>query len=249
MITLSIVSHNQKALLGLLLDDLQRVCSFHPLQVIVTHNLPEGNPFQNQRFLFPLEIIENVRPQGFGANHNQAFQRARGDFFCVLNPDLRFSRDPFNSLCQLLAGSPQVGVVAPMVHNEFSEPADNARFFPTPVRIFKRMVIRENRLDYPPDRTPRSVDWLAGLFLLFPSPLFAAIKGFDEKYFLYYEDVDICARLRLTGYRELLDPRVQVIHQARRHSHRKIKYLGWHLASTFRFFCSGVYSALRQRDL
>jgi N-acetylglucosaminyl-diphospho-decaprenol L-rhamnosyltransferase len=248
MITLSIVSHNQKELLGLLLDDIQRTCSVQPLQVIVTHNLPEGNPFQTQRFLFPLDIIENIRPKGFGANHNQAFQRTRGDFFCVLNPDLRFPQDPFDSLCQLLTSNPQIGVVAPTVRSKSLEPADNARLFPTPVRIFNRIVMRRNRLDYPVDLTPRIVDWLAGLFLLFPSTLFAAINGFDEKYFLYYEDVDICARLLLTGHQAMLDPRVQVIHQAQRHSHRKIKYLGWHLASMLRFFHSGVYSGLRRRE-
>jgi N-acetylglucosaminyl-diphospho-decaprenol L-rhamnosyltransferase len=249
MISLSIVSHNQKELIGPLLNDIQRFCSTHALQIIITHNVPEGNPFQTQGFPFPLQVIENRRPQGFGANHNQAFRRTSGDFFCVLNPDLRLPRDPFGSLCQLLSGDREIGVAAPAVQTTALEPADNARFFPTPARIIKRILTRGTRLDYPVDQTPRYVDWLAGLFLLFPSPLFAAMNGFDEKFHLYYEDVDICARLRLKGYRVILDPRVQIIHQARRHSHRKLGYLQWHLVSMFRFFHSDVYSALRRRGL
>jgi len=93
------------------------------------------------------------------------------------------------------------------------------------------------------------VDWLAGLFLLFPFRLFTAINGFDERYFMYCEDVDICARFRLAGYGVFWDPRISVIHQAQRHSHRRLNHLKWHLVSLVRFFNSEVFTALRQRLL
>jgi len=57
-------------------------------------------------------------------------------------------------------------------------------------------------------------DWAGGMFLLFPRTLFEGLGGFDERYFLYYEDVDICARLTLLGRRVVLCPRARVVHHA-----------------------------------
>jgi N-acetylglucosaminyl-diphospho-decaprenol L-rhamnosyltransferase len=61
--------------------------------------------------------------------------------------------------------------------------------------------------------------------------------------------VDLCARLRLAGYEVLWDSRVSVIHQAQRHSHRRLNHLKWHVVSLIRFFNSEVFAALRGRWL
>lgn len=247
MITLSIVSHRHGALVPALLEDLQKYCSHHPLFVILTLNLPERLSFRSEAFSFPLLLIENTRPKGFGTNHNQAFARSRGDFFGVINPDIRLTADPLAPLCALLSANPQIGMAAPLVRNAAGETEDNARRFPTPGRILKRILSRKTALDYPVLDRPFPVDWLSGLFLFFPRPVFSRINGFDEGYYLYGEDIDLGARLRLAGYEALLHPEVTVIHHARRHSHRKPNYLKWHLISLMRFFRSEVFKALRQR--
>jgi hypothetical protein len=89
-----------------------------------------------------------------------------------------------------------------------------------------------------------SVDWIAGMFMLFPAAVFAKLGGFDEAYFLYYEDVDLCSRLRAQGREVLVSSGVSVIHDARRASHRNPKYLRWHLSSMLRFF---LHHFFRQR--
>jgi N-acetylglucosaminyl-diphospho-decaprenol L-rhamnosyltransferase len=249
LITLSIVSHLQGAMVNSLLKDMQRICSPPSLRVILTLNLPEKLPFRPQAFSFPVELIENPQPLGFGANHNQAFQLASGNYFGVLNPDLRLLRNPFPALCTSLEAGERIGVIAPRVEDEAKNIADNARCFPSPFRILKRVLGGSRKPDYPLAGRPIPVDWLAGLFLLFPSRLFTAINGFDERYFMYCEDVDICARFRLAGYEVFWDPRISVIHQAQRHSHRRLKHLRWHLVSLIRFFNSEVFSALRQQRL
>jgi len=246
LISLSIVSHLQGAMVNRLLKDMQRACPDTALRVILTLNLPEKLPFRPEAFSFPVELIQNPRPLGFGANQNQAFRRASGTFFGVLNPDLRLPRNPFPLLCSALEGKKQMGVIAPGVEDEAKNIADNARRFPTPFRILKRILPGSLKPDYPLAGRPIPVDWLAGLFLLFPSRLFTAIKGFDERYFMYCEDVDICARFRLAGYEVFWDPRISVIHQAQRHSHRRLKHLKWHVVSLLRFFNSEVFSALRR---
>lgn len=74
------------------------------------------------------------------------------------------------------------------------------------------------------------------MFMLFRSQDFERLGGFDERYFLYYEDVDICVRAGQQGMRVVACPKVSVVHDARRDSRRSFKHLRWHLASMVRFF-------------
>jgi GT2 family glycosyltransferase len=85
------------------------------------------------------------------------------------------------------------------------------------------------------------------MFMLIPAAVFRKIGGFDERYFLYYEDVDLCARMRLGGYDIRLCPNAKVIHEARRQSHRDLRYFRWHLASILRFFFSKPFITIMWR--
>ncbi len=90
-----------------------------------------------------------------------------------------------------------------------------------------------------------SPDWIAGMFMLFPRSVFEELHGFDERYFLYYEDVELCARLALAGYKRLVCSDVTVVHDARRSSHGSLRYAVMHLKSIIRFFSSNVYYQIR----
>jgi len=92
--------------------------------------------------------------------------------------------------------------------------------------------------DYRIEQAALSPDWVAGMFMLFRSPVFDELQGFDERYFLYYEDVDLCRRLRNRGYEVRLVPSISAVHDARRESHQSLRHLRWHLASILRFFLS-----------
>jgi N-acetylglucosaminyl-diphospho-decaprenol L-rhamnosyltransferase len=84
-------------------------------------------------------------------------------------------------------------------------------------------------------------DWVGGMFMFFPSAVYKQVNGFDERYFLYYEDVDLCARLTNLGFKVVFCPASKVIHLAQRTSHKSIKYLRWHLSSMLRFFMTPAY--------
>jgi N-acetylglucosaminyl-diphospho-decaprenol L-rhamnosyltransferase len=73
------------------------------------------------------------------------------------------------------------------------------------------------------------------MFMLFRSDAFRQVGGFDERYFLYYEDVDICRRLRAGGHGIVFEPRAEVIHDARRASRRRLRQALHHLRSAIRF--------------
>jgi N-acetylglucosaminyl-diphospho-decaprenol L-rhamnosyltransferase len=237
-ISISIVSHGHGDLVGVLLNDLRQYCDSKD-EILLTLNFPEELAFDLDRFPFPLRVIRNVQPKGFAANHNAAFRCASGGLFCVLNPDVRLSSDPFLPLIDCLRQG-NVGVAAPRVVNPQGELEDSARPFPTPLAILGKMLgLRTGR--YPTGREMDFPDWVAGMFMLYPARVYRGIGGFDESYFLYYEDVDICARLRVAGYRAALCREAVVVHDARRSSHYSLKFLRWHAGSVMRFFLSPVY--------
>lgn len=204
------------------------------LEIILTHNIPADSAKLDTRLPFQVLVVENARPKGFGANHNAAFLRAQGDFFCVLNPDIRIASDPFPALLEELS-LPRVGVVAPKIASPIGKIEDNGRRFPTPWYLVRKLFGLTGGLDYRIEQTTLSPDWVAGMFMLFRKDVYAELAGFDERYFLYYEDVDLCRRLRKRGYDVRLVPCVSAVHDARRQSRRSLRHLRWHLASMLRF--------------
>ncbi|MDQ3267810.1 MAG: glycosyltransferase family 2 protein [Pseudomonadota bacterium] len=239
-ISISVVSHAQIQLLEPLLHDIGQYCQVPLIELILTLNLDEILPFAIESFAFPIKIIRNPIPMGFATNHNQAFTCAAGQFFCVMNPDVRLNDNPFQVLLACLQDS-VVGVAAPLVLSMSGEIEDSARRFPTPLKIFCKAFGRCKGSDYLVKNNPIFPDWVGGMFMLFPRQVFKKLGGFDQRYFLYYEDVDLCARLRLKGYEVAICPDAKVIHLARRSSHQNFKYLKWHLMSMMRFFCSFLY--------
>jgi GT2 family glycosyltransferase len=238
-VTVSTVSHQQADLIKNLLGDLQSHCP-DVNEVILTVNVNESLPFQRDEFDFHLQVIENDYPKGYSANHNAAFNRANGNYFCVLNPDIRLDADPFPELIRCLQDR-RIGAVAPLIVNGKGEVEDSARHFPTPWSIFKKALGFGSKREYIIGLTPFSPEWVAGMFMLFRCETFREVGGFNEKFFLYYEDVDLCARFRSKGMQVLLCPTVKAVHDARRESHRSLKYLRWHLLSITRYFASSVF--------
>ena len=224
------VSHGQNRLVNQLLRDLAGIKSI-PLRIIVTQNVPDPDPLAGER---DAQIIVNAQPKGFGANHNAAFQRCGAPYFCVVNPDIRLSMDPFPALLSSLQRE-RVAVTAPQVRNPDGGVEDSARRFPTVARLLRKLLPGRSGPDYPVDQGPLEVDWVAGMFMLFRSDAFRAVGGFDERFFLYYEDVDLCRRLGLLGHACVFDPAVSVTHDARRASRKNLRLMGIHAASAARY--------------
>lgn len=248
----SIVSHLQWRLAKDLLADLAALESAPFLRVVLTMNLPEPGPDPAQRWPFPLEIVGNDSPRGFGANHNAAFQRYErvfaADAFCVLNPDVRLPQDVFPALMADLDADAQLAVVGPLIRNSHGIVEDSARRLPTPGRILAKALRGSGGRDYEPEGRLLHPEWIAGMFMLFRSAAFRQSRGFDERYFLYYEDVDLCARLRLSGLKVAVDGRLSAIHDAQRASHRSLRYTRHHLQSLLRFFASPAFRNARRLD-
>lgn len=231
LISVSVVSHGHGAMVVSLIKSLL-VCE-EVKQIIVTRNVPEplAIPVDDR-----IILLDNKAPKGFGENHNAAFQHCKQPYFCPLNPDIALYGSPFGVLvCEMEKSN--ASVVAPLVVAPTGSVEDSVRHFPN-LRSLARKIWRgaDGGYDLKLNDPIFSPDWVAGMCMLFRSADYARLNGFDQGYFLYYEDVDICARAWKAGMKIIVCPSVAVIHDARRDSHRSLRHLRWHLASMGRYF-------------
>lgn len=239
-LTLSVVSHGQGVLLDDLLRDLDTCDSLAGARVIVTLNIG-GEAFDTRKFQrISTLVIRNEQPRGFGANHNAAFRHCDTPWFAVINPDLRIpsGQDPFRKLVACGNEDSQVALVVPVVLNSQGSLEDSVRRNLTPAEVFIRRFRARQESSNP---SPNTFRWFAGMCMMFRASAFQSAGGFDERYFLYCEDYDICARLHLKGYKlqQVADGRV--IHDAQRDSHRSSQHLRWHLGSLLRVWTSAPF--------
>ncbi|WP_194711694.1 glycosyltransferase [Noviherbaspirillum soli] len=221
-------------------------------EVILTFNVREEWNIDLKIYAFPLTIIYNDKPKGFAENHNAAFRASKGSFFVFLNPDIRLPHDPFDSLIAVLEKYGR-SICAPKILNPKGEIEDSARGFPSPWFLMKKLFRKVFGFTLAIERV-KSVgpmllnpDWVAGMFIMVPSTLYSELGGLNENYFLYYEDVDFCARARRKGVSVFLVSNVAAVHMAQRDSHRRLRYTFWHLRSALRFFISPAYLYIAAR--
>lgn len=234
MITVSIITHGHSAMMAQLLRDLIQCPEV--TRIVLTHNMHEAAVTIPEALASKVVNVNNLVPKGFGANHNAAFRHCQTHYFCVLNPDIRLLTNPFPVLLPVLKKA-NAGAVAPVSVNAQGVVEDSVRYFPRPRSLAaKALGLTDGSYRSKPGAEAFAADWVGGMFMLFRSADFKAIHGFDEKYFLYYEDVDICARLWKAHRRVFACPQVTVVHNAQRASRRDLRHLRWHLQSMTRYF-------------
>lgn len=239
-ITLSIVSHGHGPLLADLLSDLARYSNSNRWKIVITLNLA-SEAFSTEDWpTLNIVLLRNKTPRGFGANHNTAFEFCNTPWFAVLNPDLRLPENPFPLLLERAAGLPRLGVIAPRIVDSTGRTEDSVRENLTPWSLLRRKRNpRSGRVDA--NEADRGFFWIAGMFMMFPSSAYQRVSGFDERFFLYCEDFDICARLRRAGLSLAVETRIASVHHAQRDSHRSGRHLRWHLTSLIKVWTSSAY--------
>ena len=241
LVTISIVSHGDSKKVECLLESLRAYEQASSKQLIITDNLGNELPELDPSPWFSLHILRNEHSYGFSHNHNRAFQLAQGSYFCVLNPDVVFKEAVFTQLLQRFK-TLQVNIVAPLIVDSRGIIQDSFRDIPTPLRILRRRT-PGYKFDYSIVQSTELIqpDWISGIFLLMRSNTYRELGGLNEKYRLYFEDVEFCTRARLAELKLAVDTSVRVQHDAHHASHKKLIYLLWHIQSAVRFFTSPVY--------
>lgn len=239
-VCVSIVSHGHCDMLRSLMSQLSKL-HFFVGHVILTHNIRSVLKLDVASYPFQVTIIENSFPLGFGANHNQAFIACNKPYFCVLNPDVEFDDDPFKELIKCLEDT-SIGVVAPLVVNKKNVIEDSFRHFPTPISLVRKLF-SGSRGSYGFQSSDAIIfpDWCAGMCLLFKREIYSSLNGFDESYFLYYEDIDICLRIWRSGNAVALSKASTITHEAQRDSHFSFIFFRMHITSILIFFYKHLF--------
>lgn len=244
MLTLSVVSHGHVPMIERLLRELDEQPSLDGVCVVVTLNLIGESIATHDYRRLKVRTVCNAVPRGFGANHNAAFLHCRTPWFGVLNPDLSLDGgEPFTQLIRTGEDIGRVGAVAPRIVNAVGEPEDSVRGNLTPWSLAQRQLLgrRKPLAVAGTARRGQPFFWLAGMCLLLDAAAFRDVGGFDERFFLYCEDYDLCARLYNADYALKLEPRVSIVHEAQRDSHRSSRHLRWHVASLLKVWTSAAF--------
>jgi N-acetylglucosaminyl-diphospho-decaprenol L-rhamnosyltransferase len=239
-----IVSHGHA---GLILESLHRFLGVDSIIVCVVDNLGEISlrEYCEEHSVFyvpPLDV-----PCGFGANNNRGFRFlaervsiSNDDYFVCCNPDVSISREMLLLLHEELAlCNPSLASINLFRNSEMSELDPNIRFFPRISDYVGRLlrVGRGSLVQREIYTTPVYCDWAAGSFLILKPALYATLHGFDERYFMYFEDVDLCLRARRTeSVRLLYLPKIKAIHIGAFQNRRLFsKHFSWYFRSLLRY--------------
>ncbi len=229
IVTLSIVSHNQGELVQNLLNTLDDYLIHSDLvvRIVVTENTDSTwRPYSAKH---SLTYIENLRPKGFGDNHNTVFENNKCDYFLVVNPDILLIQ-PFNldNLIDIMKTN-DIAIASPLIINTDLVLEDFRRSDITLINLIKRHLFSK------PDK---KFDWFAGMFLVLDAKAFKTLKGFDTKFYMYVEDCDLCMRARKKSLKLKDIDFISVVHNSRRDSRKKISSTLTHARSIIRYWFS-----------
>lgn len=192
-------------------------------------------------------IIKNQNIQGFGANNNLGVRHSSGEYVAIINPDIILMPESIDRLYDYLQRHPGIGLVAPKLLNPDRSLQYSARRFITiKILIWRLFTLGNNRsvnsaMTYYLNKNLdlneiNAVDWVTGAAFLITKSCFDEMGGFDEDYFLYFEDEDLCLRLWQKGRKIIYLPEAKMIHNHMRESRSFNTKLFMHMKSMMLFY-------------
>jgi N-acetylglucosaminyl-diphospho-decaprenol L-rhamnosyltransferase len=178
------------------------------LEILVVDNASGDQSVQQIRTAYPeIKLIENLHNDGFAKANNYAAAQASGDYILVINPDIKLlNSNVVAGLIEVLAANSHIGVVGP----DILESRRGKRVLPRYHYPLQKKLKKQKSLN----NLSGKIAWLLGACMLFPKAVYDEIGGFDNNFFLYGEDTDICLRLRQAGYSIAWAPDFKVDHWA-----------------------------------
>ena len=235
-ISILIVSFNTRDVLRECLESVILASEILSVETIVVDNCSRDGSASMVRQEFPwVHVIESHENLGFGRANNLAFEAARGRYIVLLNSDAFLSADTLCLSLDKMEANPSVGLASGRLVGRDGTLQPSARMFPSPMR--QLLVISGLADKYPKsrffgqaDRTwadpmqPAEVDWVPGAYSIIPTAILKQHGFFDPRFFLYYEEVDLCLRIKNAGYKVMYWPEISVVHVGGESS-RQIKTL------------------------
>lgn len=251
-LTISIIAFKNYDQIINAVNSINKYSSSYTKEIIVVDNT-EKKSFHDSKLIKELKkltkldnvkLIRNYKNIGFGHANNIALKHAKGRYFVICNPDILLIEPSFNFIVPYLDTNYSIGAVVPKLVDENLklEPVYRReltlfdiiiRYF-NPFNVFKKRrayhVMQDKDYNY-----KFSVPFAQGSFIVIRTKLMKKLKGFDERYFMYVEDADLCKRINEVSNLEYL-PDTTVIHLWNKESHRNMKLTFYHLQSLIKYF-------------
>ncbi len=217
-----IINYNARRHLENCLESLFENTRLRPMEVWVVDNASSDGSVEMLRERFPqVQVIESKENLGFGAANNEAMRRAQGRYKLLLNNDTIVRPGAIDTMVRIIRERPKVGVLGPLLRNEdgtvqisygnrvnffseFLQKRLSARYEAGSPRTRKYVESRSRKEAQP--------DWVTGACMMLQAGLPEKVQFFDERFFMYLEDVDLCHRVRQNGFQVLYSPEAEFIH-------------------------------------
>jgi len=215
MLTVIVVSFNDRPHLEACLTSLERACDGLETEIIVVDNhSTDGSPEMIESSFPRIRLIRAGENLGYSRANNIGIREAKGEFLLFLNTDTVVPPAAVSTLLAELNSRPAVGAIAPALRRRSGYQVS----FGQQVSFFAELWQKFFRNPYfgivlPLLRQPRSAGWLSGACLLARRKAIEEAGLFDENFFLFFEDIDLCRRMSEKGYRLLFFPRIRVFHE------------------------------------
>jgi hypothetical protein len=213
-------------------------------EIIVVDNNSGDSLEDILRWQYPeIIFIQNKKNLGMGAGNNVGLRKANGKYAVIMNPDTIASKDTFKKIHDLIESNPLIGVVGPKQYNPNHTIQKSCyRWYNLLTPLYRRTPLGKFKFsqkninnflmeDFDHNST-REVDWLLGSFLFCRREALEQIGYFDERFFLYFEDTDLCRRFWEKNWKVVYHPEAEIIHNHNRQSAQDPWYkLPWNSAS------------------
>lgn len=228
-ISLIIVGYRNHRLVRQTLKGIRRAAPAVSYEIILSESDPDDATARMAEAEFPeVRVVRNGSNVGFGVGMNNGMALATGRYVLVFNPDIVVRPGAFEELVRYMDAHPKVGMVGPRLRNPTGGLQHSCYRFTRPWTILFRRVpllrnlpaARRHLAEYTmaewDHASTREVDYLLGAALLIRREALAAVGGFDPRYFMYFEDQDLCRRFWKEGWKVVYHPGAELIHYHRR---------------------------------
>lgn len=206
-----IVNYNTKELLRKCLKSLPANTEV----IVVDNNSSDGSSQMIKKEFVKVKLIENKRNLGFAKAVNQALWQARGKYVLLLNPDTEVIGNALEKIVEFARKHPEVGVVGGRLIDPDGTIQGSCFHKLTILNAIKEFWLRQKGVFQkyaPKTKKPVEVEAVVGACMLIPKKVIDKVGLFDERYFLYFEDLDFCRRVRGMGLKIYYLPKAEFIH-------------------------------------
>lgn len=245
-VSVSLVTYNSAddvhGVLGSIINNTKGVS----VEVFVIDNNSTDNTVELIKSEYPqVCVIQMPDNKGFGYAHNQALKHIDSDYHIIINPDITFNSDVISGLAEYMNKNPDVAMVTPMILNQDG----TQQYLPKRTPKVKYLlggrfekfggVFSKWRSEYTMRDVkitrPIEIDFCTGCFMMLRTDVFKKLDGFDDRFFMYFEDADLTRRAKDYG-KIVFNPEFNVTHEWERASSKSLKFFKIQLNSMAKYF-------------